>query len=252
MSAEWKPLPALPDLRRVGIIALDTETQDGGLLSGHGSSWPWCDGYIAGVSVAYRVEGVIRAHYFPMRHPDSPNFDPAQVFQWVRDHAASGVSIVTQNGLYDWGWLRTDAGIAMPPSDRLEEIGALATMVDEGRKKYSLDALCAWRGLPPKDETCLKAAAHAAGFPKRVKVQPSSGNSPHTSWDRTPKPTPSARSKFSKALTQSSTRRERAPRIDSNATCCRCVLKCVGAAFASTLQQPNRLAISCSASVTPS
>ena len=39
----------------------------------------------------------------------------------------------------------------MPPSDRLEEIGALATLIDENRLKYSLEALCAWRGLPGKD-----------------------------------------------------------------------------------------------------
>ena len=70
--------------------------------------------------------------------------------------------IVTQNGLYDWGWLRTEAGIKMPPSDRLEEIGALATIVDENRYSYSLDALCAWRGLPGKDETLLKQAVKAA------------------------------------------------------------------------------------------
>ena len=46
---------------------------------------------------------------------------------------ASDVRIVTQNGTYDWGWLRTEAGIVMPPSERLEEIGALATIIDENR-----------------------------------------------------------------------------------------------------------------------
>jgi DNA polymerase I-like protein with 3'-5' exonuclease and polymerase domains len=171
--SDWKPLPALPDLRHVDKLALDTETKDGGLIAGLGSSWPWRDGYIVGISVAYRVEGELRAHYLPIRHPDSPNFDPIQVFQWIRDHAApGGPNIVTQNGLYDWGWLRADAGITMPSSDRLEEIGALATMVDENRKRYSLDDLCAWRGLRGKDETVLREAACAAGCPKRgVKVQ---------------------------------------------------------------------------------
>src|SRR6516162_1958760 len=110
MSTEWQALPALPDLRHVGRIAIDNETKDNGLLAGLGSSWPWGDGYICGVSVAYRVEGTIHAHYFPIRHPDGPNFDPTQVFQWIHDHVAAGVTMVTQNGLYDWGWLRTDAG----------------------------------------------------------------------------------------------------------------------------------------------
>jgi DNA polymerase I-like protein with 3'-5' exonuclease and polymerase domains len=62
-------------------------------------------------------------------------------------------------------------GLQMPPSERLEEIGALATMVDENRYQYSLDALCAWRGLPGKDETLLKQAAIAYGFTKKGKPQ---------------------------------------------------------------------------------
>src|SRR6516162_5819637 len=155
----WRSPSELPDLRRVDLIALDTETRDDGLLADRGSAWPWRSGYICGISVAYRAGGEIRAHYFPIRHPDSNNFDPAQVFVWVKDLVASPVRIVTQNGLYDWGWLRSDAGILMPSSERLEEIGALATLVDENRYNYSLDALCAWRGLPGKDVSLLKETA---------------------------------------------------------------------------------------------
>ena len=168
--SEWKPLPALPDLRRVGIIALDLETKDGGLAADRGSAWPWGDGYIGGVSIAYHSEEGIRAHYLPLQHPDSVNFDREQLFGWLKDLAASDVRIVTQNGLYDWGWLRTDAGIAMPPAERIEEIGALATMVDENRYHYSLDALCAWCGLPGKDETLLLEGCKTLGLlPKRKK-----------------------------------------------------------------------------------
>ena len=72
----WQPPKALPDLRRVGIIALDTETNDEGLRADRGSAWPWRGGHICGISVAYRADGDIRAHYFPLRHPDSDNFDP--------------------------------------------------------------------------------------------------------------------------------------------------------------------------------
>jgi DNA polymerase I-like protein with 3'-5' exonuclease and polymerase domains/RecA-family ATPase len=145
-------------------MSLDVETKDGGLLTDHGPGWPWHDGYIAGVSVAYRAEGTLHAHYFPIRHPDSQNFDPAQVFQWVRDHIAAGVRSVTQNGLYDWGWLYADAGISMPPSEQLEETQALATMVDENRHRYSLEALCAWRGLPGKDDALLREGCAALGL----------------------------------------------------------------------------------------
>ena len=89
----------------------------------------------------------MRGLYFPIRHPDTKTSIPAQIYAWLRDHVAADVRIVTQNGLYDWGWLRAEAGIRMPPGERMEEIGALATMVDENRYQYGLDALCSWRGL---------------------------------------------------------------------------------------------------------
>ena len=159
----WRSPSELPDLRRVDLIALDTETRDDGLLADRGSAWPWRSGYICGISVAWRAGGEIRAHYFPIRHPDSKNLDPAQVSRWLRDHVASRVRFVTQKGLYDWGWLRADLGVTMPPSEQLEEIGALATLVDENRLSYSLDSLCAWRGLAGKDETLLIEAVKALG-----------------------------------------------------------------------------------------
>ena len=87
------------------IIALDTETKDDGLLANRGSGWPFGDGYVCGVSVAYRAGGEIRAHYFPLRHPDSHNFDREQVFRWLRDHVDSGVCTSSpRTAVYDWGW----------------------------------------------------------------------------------------------------------------------------------------------------
>ena len=49
-QADWRSPAELPDLRRVGLIALDTETKDGGLIANRGSGWPWGDGYICGIS----------------------------------------------------------------------------------------------------------------------------------------------------------------------------------------------------------
>jgi DNA polymerase I-like protein with 3'-5' exonuclease and polymerase domains len=169
VSDDWRTPTELPDLRHVGIIALDTETRDNRLRAKMGSGWPFADGHICGVSVAYHADGKIRAHYFPLRHPDSDNFDPAQLFQWLRDLIASDVRIVTQNGIYDWGWLRAEADIRMPPAERLEEIGALATLVDENRYSYALDALCTWRGIPGKDDAALREGAAALRLPKRAK-----------------------------------------------------------------------------------
>ena len=100
---------------------------------------------------------------------------------------------VTQNGLYDWGWLRTEADIRMPPSEHMEEIGALATMIDENRYTYNLDDLCAWRGLPGKDEVAADRGGQPTGLrrsdEKRSTFKRTSGNCQRAMSDRTPKPT---------------------------------------------------------------
>ena len=91
----WHIPPELPDLRRAGLISIDTETKDEGLHADRGSSWPWRGGHVCGISVAWRADGEMRAIYIPLRHPDSDNFDPAQVYRWLKDLVASGVRIVT-------------------------------------------------------------------------------------------------------------------------------------------------------------
>jgi DNA polymerase I-like protein with 3'-5' exonuclease and polymerase domains len=164
MPSEWQSPRELPDLRRVGIIGLDCETKDEGLHAKRGPGWPWRGGYITGISVAWHADGAIRAIYIPLHHPDSQNFSREQVIRWLRDLIASGVKIITKNGLYDWGWLWADLGIEMLPAEQLEEIDALATMVDENRLRYCLDALCAWRGFPGKDESLLVEGCAALGL----------------------------------------------------------------------------------------
>jgi len=62
----------------------------------------------------------------------------------------------------------------MPSAERLEEIGALASAVDENRTSYKLHDLCKWRGLPGKDERLLLEGCNALGLiPKgRKKFNP--------------------------------------------------------------------------------
>ena len=166
----WTMPEMLPDLRRTGFIAIDLETNDEGLRADLGSSWPWRGGYICGISVAWHGENGIRGEYVPLRHPDSENVPIEVATRWLADLIASDVRIVTQNGLYDWGWIRANLGLVMPQSDRLEEIGALATMIDEDRYSYSLDALAAWRGLPGKDVSVLTEAIKTAGWMGRKRT----------------------------------------------------------------------------------
>ena len=177
-AANWQIPRELPDLRRVGIVALDTETNDEGLRADRGSGWPWRGGHVAGISVAWRADGEMHAIYIPLRHPDTDNFDPDRVYRWLKDLVASDVRIVTHNGIYDFGWLRAEGGVVMPPSDRLEETGALATMIDENQFSYSLDSLCGRYGLPGKDEALLQPSGRGRGLRRAQEARPrsTSGN----------------------------------------------------------------------------
>jgi hypothetical protein len=65
-STDWRPPTELPDLRHVGIIALDVESKDDGLAAERGSGWATRQGHICGISVAYRIEANIRALYIPL------------------------------------------------------------------------------------------------------------------------------------------------------------------------------------------
>jgi hypothetical protein len=64
MSVEWQPPSSLPDLRCISVIALDSETKDNGIQAERGPSWPWGDGYVCGLSLAWRENGAIRALLF--------------------------------------------------------------------------------------------------------------------------------------------------------------------------------------------
>ena len=201
------------------------------------------------MSAAYPSPGVMKTAFaailFPLRHPDSENFERENVTCWLNDHIAAGVKFITLNGLYDWGWLWADLGVAMPPSEQLEEIGALATIVDENRYSYSLDALCAWRGLPGKDTALLEEAVRPAASrsTRRTRYNRTFGNYQRTLSDRTPRPTRRTHSRYSRASTPSSTRRARAPPIGLTSACCRWCTKCAAAASVLTKAPPNRLSI---------
>ena len=89
---------------------------------------------------------------------------PPQSPAGSRTTSRPACSFVTFNGGYDWPWLATDLGVAMPPSSQLEEVGVLAALVDENQLKYSLDAICKRHGLPGKDTALLEEACKAGGL----------------------------------------------------------------------------------------
>lgn len=161
-DSDWTSPAELPDLRgKVREMGLDVETKDGGLASGRGPGWATGDGYICGVSAAWREGTELFKEYYSIRHPDTPDqFSSEQVSRWIRDHAAAGVRMVFHSAGYDLGWLDADLGVD-PSSVLIEDSCALAVMVDENRNSYRLDDLCRWRNVTGKDEAALREAAAA-------------------------------------------------------------------------------------------
>ena len=153
---EWLRPTELPDLDGVDLCAIDTETNDEGLRADRGSSWPW-----GGRLCLRDLDRVARgrrdaaASTFRCGMPNSDNFEPAEVYGWLGALVARGMRFITMNGPYDWGWIGTDGGIEMPAGEAIEEIGALATLVDENSRDYSLDGICGRYGLPRKDPALL-------------------------------------------------------------------------------------------------
>lgn len=167
-DSDWRRPKVLPDLRRVKRIALDTEEKDDGLSQGRGPGWAYGAGYVCGVSVAWREEGESPLSlYAPIKDPDSENFSPEVVRRWILDHQRAGVRFVMQNAPYDVGWLSRDLEVPCP--ELIDDTTCMAVSVDENRREYGLDALCAWRGIPGKDESLLKEAMSAYGYENAVK-----------------------------------------------------------------------------------
>lgn len=156
-ETRWTVPTELPDLRGRPLVAIDTEGKDDGLLHGKGPGWALGPmGYTAGVSWA--AEG--SQGYAPVRHPDTENFAPENVWRWLDDLFRSGTRVVMHNSPYDIGWLGC-YGVA--PPDNLEDTLAACVQLDETHYKYSLDACCARAGIPGKDESLLRDAVEAFG-----------------------------------------------------------------------------------------
>lgn len=162
-ESSWVRPSELPDLRGRGIIAIDTETKDGGLARNKGPGWALGpDGYICGVCYAApAADGGIEKGYIPLAHPETDNFQPDQVFRWAEDHfEVDELRVVFHNGPYDIGWF---GSFGVPPPKNIEDTSAAAVMLDENHRSYSLDACCAREGIEGKNTTMLRDAVRAYG-----------------------------------------------------------------------------------------
>ena len=155
-ESDWS-IPEFPNLKGSKVIGIDVETYDPDLKKlGPGVRR---DGYVVGLSVA-ADDGT--AWYFPMRHKEGTNIDPAKVKAWANDQLSTGTPKVGANILYDLDYL-THEGYRI--GGLWFDVQNAEPLLDENLGSYSLEALAQRYFGEGKEETLLVQAAEAYGFP---------------------------------------------------------------------------------------
>jgi DNA polymerase I-like protein with 3'-5' exonuclease and polymerase domains len=155
-QTEWVVPEELKDLRGHKEIAVDLETCDPELME-LGSGNVVGRGKIVGISVA--VEGW--AAYYPIAHEGGGNMDKKLVLNWLQDLFKQDSTFIFHNAMYDICWLRS-SGIT-PPAKIVDTMIA-ASLVNENRWSFRLDALAKEYAGIGKDEAVLQAAAKEYGI----------------------------------------------------------------------------------------
>jgi DNA polymerase I-like protein with 3'-5' exonuclease and polymerase domains len=155
-QTEWVVPEELKDLRGHKEIAVDLETCDPELTE-LGSGNVVGRGKIVGISVA--VEGW--SAYYPIAHEGGGNMDKKLVLNWLQDLFKQDSTFIFHNAMYDICWLRS-SGI-IPPVKIVDTMIA-ASLVNENRWSFRLDALAKEYAGIGKDEAVLQAAAREYGI----------------------------------------------------------------------------------------
>ena len=126
------------DLRGIDTVAVDIETYDPNLKT-KGLGAIRNDGFICGVAVATGKDTA----YFPLRHSDT-DIDPERIDKiWEvlnkKIFQNENITKIFHNAMYDVCWIRAITGKKM--KGRIVDTMIAASVIDENRFKYSLDAL---------------------------------------------------------------------------------------------------------------
>ena len=155
-NTEWVAPTEFPDLRKADEIAIDLETRDPDLKK-LGSGSIRGVGEVVGIAVA--VDGY--KNYFPIAHGEGPNMDRNKVLSWFRDVCESPATKIFHNAMYDVCWIRS---LGIKINGLIIDTMIAASIIDENRYNYTLNAL-SWVYLNKgKNESALNAAAKERGL----------------------------------------------------------------------------------------
>ncbi len=124
------------DLTDIDIVAIDLETSDPNLKT-KGLGAVRKDGFVTGIAIATKKQ----TFYFPLAHAMTDNLPVKETWDYLNEKLFKNKDIrkVFHNAIYDVCWIRSSTG-EMPQGELLDTMIA-ASVIDETRMRYSLDAI---------------------------------------------------------------------------------------------------------------
>ena len=162
-ETEWTAPYPLPDLTSAKTIAVDLETRDPNLKT-KGPGWPTGDGEVVGIAVATSPSD---SWYIPIGHLGGGNLDRRIVTTWLKKQMATPSDKIMHNAQYDAGWLRQ---MGVPVEGRIIDTMVTASLLDENRFSYSLNALSFDYLGKAKSEKLLTQAAQDFGVDPKAEM----------------------------------------------------------------------------------
>jgi DNA polymerase I-like protein with 3'-5' exonuclease and polymerase domains len=161
-KSEWIPPLELPDLSDAKKIAIDVETRDPNMKS-NGPGWPTKDGEVVGYAIAVDDwKG-----YIPVRHFGGGNLDEKVVNRWLKKVFESPADKIMHNAQYDLGWIKA---MGFNVNGRIIDTMVIASLLDENRFSYSLNALAYDHLNKTKSEKLLVEAAREFGVDPKAEM----------------------------------------------------------------------------------
>jgi DNA polymerase I-like protein with 3'-5' exonuclease and polymerase domains len=161
-KSEWVPPLELPDITSAKKIAIDVETRDPNLKS-NGPGWPTGDGEVVGYAVA--VDDW--SGYIPIRHFGGGNLDEKVVNRWLKKVFECPADKIMHNAQYDLGWIKQ---MGFTVNGRIIDTMVVASLMDENRFSYSLNALAYDHLNKTKSEKALVEAAREFGIDPKAEM----------------------------------------------------------------------------------
>ena len=161
-KSEWIPPLELPDLTKAKKIAIDVETRDPNLKK-NGPGWATKDGEVVGYAIAVDEW----SGYIPIRHFGGGNLDEKVVNRWLKKVFECPAEKIMHNAQYDLGWIKA---MGFQVKGRIVDTMVLASLLDENRFSYSLNALSYDHLNKVKSEKALVAAAREFGVDPKAEM----------------------------------------------------------------------------------